>query len=279
MFDDIVRITGAAHGPTSMILAGVHGNERGGIEALRRALPKLRIDRGTVLAGYGNPRAIERGTRSTEANLNRLFRDDAYLTEQERKSYEYERAAFLRRYMEEADALLDLHGTSIPGSNAFAICEASAMELAGSLPVDLIVSGFDILEPGATDYYMNSRGKVGICFECGYIEDSAAIQVGETAIDAFLKARGHVSGKIERRSQARIGMFMKYRAKTDSFALLKPFGNFEFVDEGQLIGIDGEDEVRAPKPSLILFAHNGRKLGDEVFLLGEPIESSERDRK
>ena len=67
-------------------------------------------------------------------------------------------------------------------------------------------------------------------------------------------------------------MFKKYFAKTDTFTLSKPFENFEVVEKDQLIGIDGQERINSPKRSLILFAHNGTKIGDEVFLLGEEKE-------
>ena len=68
-------------------------------------------------------------------------------------------------------------------------------------------------------------------------------------------------------------MFKKYFANTDKFTLSKPFSNFEIVEADQLIGIDGQEKIKAPLRSLILFAHNGKKVGDEVFLLGEEKES------
>lgn len=105
------------------------------------------------------------------------------------------------------------------------------------------------------------------------MKDPQTAKVAEESIFAFLKARGHINNNLIPTKQSYIQMFEKYFTKTDKFTLSKPFENFEMVAENQLIGIDGQEEVKAPKRSQILFAHNGTKIGDEVFLLGEEKES------
>ncbi len=273
MYEDIIELVGKEKGPTSMVLVGVHGNEKCGVDALNKILPSLVIQRGRFLIAYGNPRAIEQNVRFTDANLNRLFRPDDKLSAKEKVSYEYTRAQFLKKYLDQADVLLDIHASSVPKSKRFVICEKNAKEIVKYLPVDLIVSGFDDVEPGGTDYYMNSAGKTGICLECGYMEDSESAQIAEESIFAFLKARGHVINDLVPQKQFYVRMYEKYFAKTNSFTLSKSFENFEAIGENQLIGIDGQEKVKASKQGLILFAHNGNNVGDEVFLLGEEKES------
>lgn len=272
MFEEIIKLKGKEKGTASIVLVGVHGDEKCGVEALENILPTLEVERGTVSFGYGNPRAIEVNKRYTDVNLNRMFNDEN-LTLKERGCYEYQRAQFLKKYLNKADVLLDIHASSIPSSRSFVICEANAEEIVKYFPIDLVVSGFDKVEPGGTDYYMNSIGKVGICLECGYIKDPHSVKVAEKNIFAFLKARGHITNNITPTKQLYITMFKKYFAKTDTFTLTKPFENFEVIKANQRIGIDGQEKIRAPKRSQILFAHNGIKIGDEIFLLGEKKES------
>ncbi len=273
MFEEITQLTGKEKGSTSIILAGIHGDEKCGVEALRKILPNLEIERGRILFGYGNPRAIEAHQRFTEANLNRMFKSDDVLSKNEKGSYEYKRAQFLKNYLNLADALFDIHASSIPETKPFVICEENAKGIVEYLPVDLVVSGFDKVEPGGTDYYMNSIGKIGICVECGYLGNPKSAQIAEESIFAFLKARRHITSDITPRIQSYVRIYKKYHTKTDKFTLSKPFENFEVVEEDQLIGIDGEEEIKATKQSLILFAHNCKKIGGEAFLLGEKKES------
>lgn len=269
MFEEITELTGKENGPTSIILTGVHGDERCGVEAMKKLLPTLQILRGRVLVAYGNPRAIEQNVRFTERNLNRMFKSDSLLSDTDKKSYEYQRAQFLKKYLDQADALLDVHASFTPKSRRFAICESNARELIRSLPFDLVVSGFDEVEPGGTDGYMNSKGKIGICAECGFLGDPASTEIAEQCILTFLRLRGHIAGDTKMIPQSYINIYNLYLTKTDAFVLTKPFIDFEEVSSGQLIGMDGKKEVRSPKDSVILFARNRNEKGDEAFLLGE----------
>ena len=270
MREDIFRITGKEKGPTSIVLAGVHGNERSGIEALAALLPTLAIQAGELLIGYGNPRAIEANQRLIETNLNRMFfQDSARPSKKERASYEYERAQFLKPYLKEAGALLDVHASRTPKSRPFSICEENAKDIIEYLPIDLVTTGFTVIEPGATDGYMNTIGNIGICVEVGYFGDPASVQTAKESIIAFLKARGHIPNDRERTTQSTIHMNDIYITRTDAFVLTKMFDDFEEVAEGQLIGTDGDQEVRANKNAVIVFARNQNSIGEEAFILGE----------
>lgn len=273
MYDDIIRLEGTQRGTTSVILAGIHGNETCGPDAFARLLPGLTIERGTVLFVYGNPTALARTARYVDTNLNRLFLNDDRLSPAQRNTYEYDRAALLKEYLGQADALLDLHASTIEDSPPFAVCEVNAADIVSLLPVDRVVSGFDTVEPGGTDGYMNSLGKTGICVECGYTKDPTAADVAVESILCFLSARGHLTHDTAPRPQTYVRMFEKYYAKTSHFTLTRNFANFEILEENETIGTDGEEVLRAPKRCIILFAHHGTCVGDEVFLLGEQRES------
>ncbi len=275
MYEDFIEKKGTAPGPVSVILAGVHGNERCGVEAFEHLLPELKIEKGVVFFGYGNPRAIERDVRQTDINLNRLFRSDGELTDEEKNSYEYERVQLIKEYFDKADALLDLHATTIEGSPSFAIGEPHSDVLASVLPTDIVVYGFDTIEPGGTEYYLNQKGHMGLCIECGYYKDPKSVEIAEKSIMSFLQARGHIEGEPKKQEgQTRLRMFFQYLTKTDSFVLAKVFQNFEEVEEGQLIGTDGDEAVRAPASCRIVFAHNCNQKGSEGFLLGRVVERS-----
>ncbi|HEY4505674.1 MAG TPA: succinylglutamate desuccinylase/aspartoacylase family protein [Candidatus Paceibacterota bacterium] len=267
--DKFIELRGREAGKTSVILAGVHGNETCGVEAFKKILPKLQIERGRVFFGYGNPEAILKKVRQTESNLNRMFKEHENITATERKSYEYKRARFLKRYLDRADALLDIHASGNPNSRKFIICEKNAFKITKYLPFALLVSGFDKVEPGGTDYYMNRHGKIGICVECGYLRDPATAEVAEKSIMTFLKTRGHIPGKKKVRGQSKINMYSLYLSKTDDFKLSRPFADFEKVSAGEVIGTDGKEKICSPKDGVILFARNAKRAGTESFLLGK----------
>jgi len=271
--DGIIEILGPESGPQSIILAGTHGDEACGIRALERIIPSLKIKRGRVFLGYGNPRAIERNIRFTETNLNRMFKEDALLSEKEKKSYEYGRSRFLMGYLDRSGALLDLHASFVPKSRAFIICNDNARETVKYLSPDTVLSGLDDIEPGGTDCYMNRSGKMGICVECGYLGDGSSVDRAEEAVIGFLAARGHIEADAKiYPSKSHIKAYKLYITKTDSFVLSKNFEDFETILKGGSIGMDGKEEVKAVKDSIILFARDRKAKGEEAFVLGERIK-------
>jgi len=253
------------------VLVGVHGDEVCGVRALDLLLPRLEIEKGTVWFGYGNPRAIAQDVRYTEENLNRMFKDDKELSEAEKRSYEYGRAQYIKQYLDHVDVLLDVHASFTPDSKPFIICESNASEIASYLPFDRVVSGFDTIQPGGTDYYMNRGGKIGICVECGYLGDPASTQRAYDTIVAFLKVRGHLPNDMRPRTQSTIQMKEMYLTKTNRFTLARSFNDFEEVIEGEVIGRDGSEKIYAKKNGVILFARNRSQKEDEAFLFGEKI--------
>ena len=272
-FDEIIGLNGAKNGPKSIILVGVHGNETCGVDAFANLLPTMKIDNGTVWFAYGNPRAIKTNARFTEANLNRMFKRDDELTETDRKSYEYKRAQFLKQYLDQADVLLDLHASFTPEAKPFVLCEKNALAIVECLPFDLMVVGFDDVEPGGTDYYMNKIGKIGICAECGYLDDPESTERAEKTILNFLIARGHIARELTKNNLEYIKMYELYITKTDKFTLAKLFKDFEEIKAGEMIGTDGKEIIKATKDSIILFARDRSEANDEAFLLGEKLNS------
>ena len=268
MIDKFYTFEGNEPGPTSVILGGVHGNEICGVEAVEQTIQDVALQAGRLIIGIANPKAIELNVRQVEANLNRMFADPAHLSETDLRSYEFDRAQEIRPLLDSASALLDIHASFTPGARPFAICEPNALGVADRLPVDLLVSGFDEVEPGGTDYYMNSIGAVGICVECGYLGDKNTTEVALDSIRSFLVTRGHIEGRQHPvTAQEYIRMTSLYRTITD-FTLAKPFGDFEELSDGQLIGTDGELEVRSEGENVIVFARDRPAAEEEAFLLG-----------
>lgn len=274
MREKIIEIVGRMPGPTDIILGGIHGNETCGVKAIDNVLPKIKIDNGRVLFGYGNPRAIAANKRYTEANLNRLFQPADRLTDSERRSYEFERAQELIPYLDRSEALLDIHASYTPKSRPFVICEPNACDVVEYLPADLVVTNVDDTIPGGTDYFMNKKGKVGICLECGYLGDQASDDRAEEGISAFLKARGRISGRIEKRDQTYLRVVESYRTRTGPFRLRKPYKDFEPVQTDEIIGSDGNEEVRSSGNRSIVFARNRDEAGEEAFILCEKTDLS-----
>lgn len=262
----MIRLTSKNPGPTVLILGGVHGNEGCGVKAIEE-IKTWKIQKGTVMLEIGNPEAVKRNVRYTEENLNRMFLPEDMMTEETKQSYEYTRAQYLKTLMSQADILIDIHASNTPESIPFVIAEESAKSIISQLPVLISCSGFDTFQPGGTDYYMNSLGKIGICIECGYTKDDRSTETAINSVKALLVAQGMIPGNINRSPQKQLRVFQQYYTCTDSFILTKNCEDFEFFPVDTLIGYDGETAVYASQDSYILFARNRKKAGEEAFLL------------
>lgn len=265
---EMQEFRGEQDGPTSIVLVGTHGWEMTGVHAADRVFPGLAIARGRVIFGYGNPNAILAGVRGTEADLNRMFKPDEDLTDEQKRSYEYQRAQYLKNFLGQSDVLLDVHDTRNPEGVPFIICEPNGFAVARYLPADNIVSGFDEIEPGGTDYWMNQNGRVGICIECGPREEAETIDRAEDAMRKFLGAQEHIDRELTtQEGQRRFRLFKIYITNVD-FTRAKPYADFETIKKGQVIGTDGGENVVAEKEAIILFAHSdSTEPGDDPFLL------------
>lgn len=267
-------IRGKKPGKTSIIMAGVHGNEICGVNVIASLLPDIYIEVGKVIFIIGNPKAVKKNVRFTEFNLNRAFLPASRYSNKIKKTYEYKRAQKLKKILNQGDALLDIHSTLHP-NKPFIICEKNALEIVSYFPKDFkrIVQGFDALEPGATDGYMTSRKGLGICVECGQHDSLLAANIAKKAILSFLSARGHTdSSKIKKINNREIvKMNYLYKTKSASFILNKNFSDFEKIKKGTLIGVDCDKNIKSPNDCVIVFAHNRDKKNEEAFLLGEII--------
>jgi succinylglutamate desuccinylase len=266
------KLIGKEKGLNSVIFVAVHGNEPCGFEAMKSLIPNISIAAGTVTFVVANPRALASNMRFTEANLNRMFKSDSMLSAGDKNSYEYKRAQELKEILNQADVLLDIHASSTPESVPFIICEPNGFEIARALPVSKIVSGFDAIEPGGTDYYMNSIGKIGICLECGYLGDTSGATLATQGIMAFLAFCGHISQQPPLVAPAQHILMNKIYITKSNFIPLRIFSDFEIIPAGTILGTDGDEKIVADKDCIILFTKPRDCAGEEAFLLGECLD-------
>jgi succinylglutamate desuccinylase/ribosomal protein S18 acetylase RimI-like enzyme len=276
--DSIIKIDSGINGPTLAIFAGVHGDEVCGVEAFQKIIPEIKITKGVVYFVYANLNAIKENVRFTESNLNRCFgKDDDLHIQAVKGSYERERALELMLILDKCDALLDIHASTNVNSTPFIICEPHSFDIAKILPGFPIRSyGWDIIEKGGTDYYMNNVKTLsgdngnGICIECGYLGDPAGQKRAENGLLAFLKYFDVIDediSLIENKNQREINAYKIHITKND-FTKSREFADFELLKNGDLIGIDGDEDILAENNNVIIFPTNKTTSGEEAFILG-----------
>lgn len=197
--EQLWKISGTQPGPRFVILGGVHGDERTGVEIvkiLRSAFgfseqseeKESALIAGELILAMGNPRAIEKDTRAAEngPDLNRSFsQGELSQVPTPTDRYDLVRARELAPYLANCDYLLDIHATSNP-SEPFVCMQpyrAEAQPFLNYFPVRYIFSDPDCIYLGdegitelcTTDSYVNRNGGIGICFESGSQKDLSKI--------------------------------------------------------------------------------------------------------
>lgn len=251
-------------GPIITIIAGTHGDEICGIKAFKKIIPDIQLKKGKVYFILGNLKAIKLNKRQYQSNLNRLYKDDLLIDEKTKLSYEYKRSREIMPYLDDSEALLDIHSAMNTNSTPFAICEKQFIKIAKTLPVKIIATGFSEMEPGGTDGYMFSKGKIGICVECGdHISDLSNYKAIES-IYAFL----NYFDMVDIPSQKTTHVYFIYKTKSN-FKPAKYFKDFEPIKKGSIIGYDGNKKITAKEDGFILFVVSRNKPNKEAFLLGK----------
>jgi len=268
-FYKVVKYKSPIKGKKVCILAGIHGDEIPSIIAVEEILKEksLYLLRGEIYFIIVNKKAIINNTRFIEKDLNRCFID-----KDNTNSHEEQIAKELKKILDKCDISLDLHSTrkkSIP----FIICEPNAYATIKNFPIDIVCSGFDSHQPGATDTYMNQNGKIGICVESGYMRDKSSIPLAKDIIFIFLNELNMIEYKINHYTKKDYYTVTYMYKNKDDFKLIKKFENFERLKKGDPIGFDGKKKIVADDNNFIIFAQdrNKKNKDNEAFLLGYNI--------
>lgn len=145
-------------GPNVVILGGTHGNERTGVELVRRMMRVLGIPEepasgpferddvvGNLFLGFGNPEAIRANTRAADTtrnqDLNRSFVPALLARPSTEDFADLARARELIPLFEETDLLLDIHATSeeSPPFVCFAYEAPGHRDLCHRIPTSYVV--------------------------------------------------------------------------------------------------------------------------------------------
>ncbi|PIT93119.1 MAG: hypothetical protein COU06_01825 [Candidatus Harrisonbacteria bacterium CG10_big_fil_rev_8_21_14_0_10_38_8] len=274
-YEKIHRIKGVKPGKKVVIIGGVHGNEVCGVRLLSKFIEEdIKIKSGELILIFGNPRAINEGVRFIDTNLNRLFQSENKLSKKEKESYEFERMKTIRTVLEEADILIDIHSSNSIVSKPFIICENNSYNLVENIPFEIISSGWDEMQPGGTDYFMNSINKQGVCIECGSNTDPKTLENATKAVSQFLIGLGIIEGNlIDNLAEKKyLKVFFQYKTKTN-FIPAQEFSDFQFIKENTLIGYDDKELITNQESGYILFSRERINPNEEGFLMAKEINS------
>lgn len=281
-------------------VGGIHGNEPAGAIAAGRVLPRLeeikeRL-RGDVILLAGNTRALERGERFVDVDLNRHWtakrlvslrawrRTDDSLSEDHDQRELFGDICSALGCRRGPAALIDLH-TSSAESSPFATIGDTLRNraFASHFPVPIVL-GLEEQLDGTLLEVVTNAGLVTMGFEAGQHDDPVSIENAVAAIWLALVALGCVSPKdvpdlaARREKLASAGpgqsfVEVLYRhglRPGDEFEMAPGFENFHPIRRGQRLARDWRGEVRAPSSGLILLPLY-QKSGDDGFFVARGI--------
>lgn len=259
--EGITVLEGTAPGKTITILGGVHGNEKAGIEIVKMLLnspPKEFA--GTLVLGFGNPKAIEKDTRYMDFDLNRCFAQDGH-------GYEKDRAEQLKTILCETDVLIDLHATIKP-SIPFLCCPKLDTTHVGYLPISKIVHGKGLYADGIyaayADTYVTEQGGIGITIEAGQMDDMSKVQFFTESLRTLI-----TQGEKKHIEKEFLHAYENIIADK-GFTFTKAWQNFEEIKKGTLYATSTQKEYYTLQDSLILFPKKTIVQGLEACILLTP---------
>jgi predicted deacylase len=277
-------------GPHVLVNALTHGNEICGAIVVDRLLRRgLRPARGTLTLAFANVAAFSRfdpanpyASRFVDEDFNRVWTPQ--VLDSDRSSVELTRARELRRFVEAADYLLDIHSMLEP-SPAVMIC--GPLDKGIAFAFDVGVPEYVVSDVGHSNgTRMRDYGGFGdpaspknaLLVECGQHWERSAEKVAWQTTWRFLHRLGIVDpGEAAREIEAAVPPQKLIRvtdaviARSPAFRFAKPFSGLEIVPRrGDLIAWDGDDPVRAPYDNCVLVmpVPNNIKTGLTAVRLG-----------
>lgn len=285
--ENIFQTRGSLSAPSVMILGGTHGNERTGIAVVRQLQNEIASGKYTVIGGalalvLGNPAAIEQNVRAIDGrDLNRYFSHVALSNDDE--SEEWNRATQIAELIRQSDVVIDLHATNKP-SVPFVASKNDAEHrniFRWFHPNCVLVDPEYIFGGGvpvAIDEYADNQGKVGLCFETGWVEDeSITPQVFESVVRylvdvGILEGEKAVAPNIDAAVYEITGSILR-DDRVFTFADGRGKSSFEHIDENDVVGYRGDEAVVAENDGVIIFPKlpEHQAIGKPVCYLAKKI--------
>lgn len=283
------RFDSGRPGPHLLINALTHGNEFCGMVAACDLLDRaFRPAIGVLTVSFANVAAYETfdanrpfDSRQITHNLNRIW-STQWLDGHE-DSIELRRARELRPVVAAADHILDIHSTSqdvVPFWVYAAYSRNAAVAGSLSQPVTHLQmphglgSGTPLIKHGR---HGDADGPgVALVVECGQHFKQAtadtAIAVARDFLAHYGLAEASPGGGRSSATHRRFELLQTHLVNDPGFRFVRPLVGFETFDDGELIAIDGDREIRSPCAECTVFMPTRDPIvGREGVYLTRPL--------
>jgi succinylglutamate desuccinylase len=291
---------GDTPGPTLLIVGGQHGNEPAGARAARRVLELLEgvSLTGDLVAFAGNVRALARGRRFVDRDLNRQWSAPVLARAAGDDDSEAAELRELGAALGEAVAaargpvhFLDLHTTSAAGVPFGLIGnDARQRRFGGALSIPMLVGLEDRLQ-GVLSHHLAGLGAVPIAVEGGQ-HDSPEAQAN---LEAVILLAAHAAGLVATRAMPELAQAQACLAAVagglpraievvarhavrpgDGFVMEPGFANVAAVAAGELLARDRTGELRAPSDGFVLLPLY-QPEGEDGYFFGRARDAAGQD--
>ena len=294
MQDRIIgKYTTNNEGPLLLVTAGVHGNEPSGVKALQNIFRELEKSRpaikGTFLGLKGNQKALEKGQRFIDEDLNRTWKDKNLRKDpdshEQKEMWEiieilkdYSTEKFPERYF------VDCHTTSSDSLPYVSVQEVGKNDkFAHNFPV-YIVRGFSDIVDGSIDKYFSKQGITGFTFEAGQHTAETSQQNHEAIIWLALKEALQLeTEKVScypecvrvfdekfKEGQKTFKIIYRHGLEDDTeFKMESGFKNFERISKDQLLAVQDGKEIRSEWDARIFMPLYQSQGNDGFFVIQE----------
>jgi predicted deacylase len=287
--DYVHRFESGKPGPHVLVNALTHGNEICGMVAVKHLLDtNVRPKIGTLTLSFAHVEAYNAfdaskpfENRQIIHNLNRVWSDE--LLDGSEDSPELRRARALRPVVAAADHILDIHSTSqdvVPFWVYPAFERNASVALAIGLPaVHLVMpnglgSGTPMIQHGAFAG-ANAPG-AALVAECGQHFKLSTAEVATEVATRFLAHFGLIDKApvtAPNAPQRRFELLETHVIKAETFHFVRPLIGFETFAKGELIAVNGPDEIRSPCDDCTVFMPARTAIvGREAVYLTKPMQ-------
>jgi predicted deacylase len=286
-------------GPSLIVVGGLHGNEPAGVDAMRRVVPQLKeLEnklRGRIYFVIGNTRAVSKGKRFVDTDLNRAWTRENMASvgtvELCRTSEGLELAELDQLFdsilvtARNEVFVLDLHSTSASGVPFSTVGDTLRnRHFAQYFPVRILLGIEEQLE-GTMLEYLNNAGCVTLGFEGGSHTSDETVENHEAMIWLALVNSGVIWEEdvpgldgfrdrlVSTTPHHAQMMEVRYREPVkpqDGFEMNPGFNNFDPVIKGDVVASNKNGNVYASESGMILMPLY-QKLGEDGFFIVKSV--------
>ena len=296
------KYTNDLQGATVLCIAGVHGNEPSGVEALKRVFEYLEKEKPTIKGQFvgllGNITALAEGERYVDEDMNRIWTGenlDKYKASEEppQKPESVEQLEFQFLLKNVTDVinnssgdvfLVDLHTTSSE-SQPFISIDDTLRNRAYALKFPMpIVLGLEEELDGTLLNYINKLGHVSLCVEGGQHDEASSVEnllasvwlalFNSECIDPVDIPESYRYYDILAKNTLIASKIYEVRYRhpiehNEKFQMKPGFVNFQPIKRNQGLAIKDDVVINAPESGRIFMPLYQKKGEDGFFVIRE----------